>query len=313
MSANQLEEHGYLAGGPVALGDPRVSNPVLRVPDSIRLVGVAGSAAADRSGGKARVEWEYGPTHDQSNLAGILERFIRLDESRPERVGKFAKKWGPLDICEEHGLPRAHDQRCEISFINQPTLIAENLSDWLRTARAILATLSVAALLQEGQRGTEEQWDEIMAMYGATPKPVPPLWFPIAGESPEEVASAPGKRQEGQLFAVLRQWLSWSGMEIGLQENRDWPPELAAVFGYHHSVLGHIILEMTAAISQYPGIFACNNCGFPYTTKGNRPRVDKRHYCRVCRPEVELRWKRESARRRRKKPKTLIKGESKPK
>jgi hypothetical protein len=101
----------------------------------------------------------------------ILDEFVRLplvdDEHFPQAVLEFAGKYGTLGLCR-HGKPRWHPPSGCINISpaygwhGWPYL--EPIAWWRRYTRHMRALLMVAAQIQSGGQGRDEDWDAIIAV-----------------------------------------------------------------------------------------------------------------------------------------------------
>ena len=102
----QLQEEGLTRGesGVLTRELPLGS---LVIPQHVELVG---------SGEEALLTWattgrSSGPVHKR-DFSGVLDDFIRLGDAAPERILRFAKKYGVLELCEHlYPLSHAEDKR----------------------------------------------------------------------------------------------------------------------------------------------------------------------------------------------------------
>ena len=88
----------------------------------------------------------------------LLIEFLALSDVPDERVLEFARKWGVLEICKEHGWPTEHAIGCAVAWVHSarsrpkmpeaheaPT---ENFRQWARRFKCLVDT---AAALKSGR------------------------------------------------------------------------------------------------------------------------------------------------------------------
>jgi DNA-directed RNA polymerase subunit RPC12/RpoP len=75
--------------------------------------------------------------------------------------------------------------------------------------------------------------------------------------------------------------------------------------------MSRIVVEMLAAVSTYPGVYRCSECGETYFPPGGRkPKEGNDNYCPVCSEGRDVASKRNWARRNRAKDKGRRTGDS---
>ena len=215
-----------------------------------------------------------------------LDAFVRLAPAPGDRfadaVLTFAQRWGMLDICR-HGLPGAA-VRC--SALGVPWRSPwEPLGAWRVYSRQALGLLNIASRLQAGQSTTTADWE--MATMDA------------------RLIPARHRDPHGHLDDCLR---GFSGIYSGLNEPADmqWAAVAHAVnvwwrYGgvkpdsYHlpgetavrtwwsrQGLAGVLAIQLAAALRET--LFACSDCGLPFSLGENRrrPASGRRAYCDQC-------------------------------
>src|SRR6266487_2634569 len=88
----------------------------LRDPDGLQLERPIDARILDVPGmvslSDGLLEWRWIPGQKREQVRpGILEGFLKLADAADSSILAFAKKWGPLGICE-HELPSTHSADC---------------------------------------------------------------------------------------------------------------------------------------------------------------------------------------------------------
>jgi hypothetical protein len=201
---------------------------------------------------------------------GLLEDFVRLADAPPERIERYARRWGVLSICQ-HGLlshgPDAGpaDQTGlgnECRPLGWPAAPREPLEAWRHCARALQAILSLAARLGRGELGRPEDWQ---ALFPAEPT-VP--WWRRSVSSEKSFLALTFTTQFLDVAQVRPVWL-WSEKTPGIRLRSN-------------GLYGALIMQVLLAISRTEGLAVCSGCGFPYAPS-RQPRGDQRCYCGDCR------------------------------
>lgn len=325
------------AGGRAASGggwpelvveDPRRLGLARPIPRTIRL---------DTEAGEPMLR--YGSAYEGSapyrcapEKATALTEFATLadrpDSDFPNAVLEFARRWGPLELCE-HGIPRFHPSAGRHSDprpVQGKERGSEAVAPWRRFTRSAAATLSILSDLTEAMGvGTVEAWwnadwrrrpweaactdrSRINEQGGAFVS-LSPLPGTFEGEAwpprvPETIPDA-----AFWLTACVSNWVKVAGAALelrpleGLTNGR---PQWAASLSLG-SLPGQLAGELVALLVSGRGAFRCVSCGRPYTVpvdgrhRSPSLRVDRRghfrsHFCPTCGAAAAKRlWEREHA------------------
>jgi hypothetical protein len=261
---------GMLCTPDGTLERPVVAEP-LRVPEFMEIEGdrLIYSWYGDRD----RIEHGWAPPARK-----MLEDFLALADGPTPRILAFAHKWGPLYICERHGLPLSHALQTsggmclapEVEW--RPDWYWEPLAAWHRYAGLALGCLHVAAALRDGKPGDGEDWERINTGLGALlPVPVPQSrgWDPV-------------EWQQTLLPHIADYWLTQLA-HVGLRIV--WDPEVGGpaikLVGERSELFGALGLQLVFAMSGTGGFVTCSGCGTPYSPR-RQPPARRRHYCPEC-------------------------------
>jgi len=292
------------------VADPRHLGQHYPVPRTLFLSKL-GNLEVLRYGSADGAEPAYAPSED----AALIE-FARLwDEDAPRfpaAVLVFAKRWGPLQLCEAHLRPFAHTALCQ-PWQDQAVATAqwaEPIATWRRYSRSLHALLCLLADSQEYDRYPSSDGDLWMELAWVQPRssdwstaplsiaPGAPQWAddgrpaPV-GDVENWPLRAPRTRVEADqaLTEALKVWLNWTPLPLQPYcERRSvilrpgqrvaWGAALRAA-----GLAGRLTTELAGAIAAGPRIFRCSTCGQPYVIGERRPSdsPSRRHHCDRCR------------------------------
>ncbi|MHB8312385.1 MAG: hypothetical protein ACYDD0_03670 [Candidatus Dormibacteria bacterium] len=250
----------------------------------------------------ADLEGESWTTSLEKPTRGCLQAFCQLGTGADEAVLGFARKWGPLGLCE-HGRPRSHDgpglcpctlqaNRSELGLPSnwEPgeqgapdwhEVAYEPLEAWRRYARAARALLEVAAYLRPSghEIAAAEVWETIC--------PLPP---PQRYQEDEGWPLDRPFTHEGALQAIhdaLGRWLSWGAVRPVPVVNG----EKVEVTLRGWQLPGRLAVELATAVTASKGeSYVCDLCKVLYVPEKRRPKAGQRHYCPACRSKDPRGW-----------------------
>jgi hypothetical protein len=236
-----------------------------------------------------------------------LAEFVKLDGAAPDRVLAFARRWGPLGICE-HGEPSTHRLLCyPFGVILDAQSHAERafrgrawepVAAWHRYAMRARAVLLAAADLEEGNVVADRTVATLHAM--------------VEDAQTVDVSVAACRRDPNavrELISwVIYYWLRWGA--VGPTFECDYPQRIfkaglvlnpwhltpMLTYGF---LFGTLAMQLAATLTSPRGIFRCDECREPYTPEKRRPKAGQHHFCASCQDGGNLASKRFSARRRR--------------
>jgi hypothetical protein len=248
---------------------------------------------------------------------GLLEGFIRLADGSDEAVLRYARRWGPLWLCE-HGVPWQYDgKECIPPATDSSPWCEESLDKWREYAREARAVLRIARKLDSGQPGSEDDWDETwtggLFLYATPTSDRLTQWvggvefdeFDAALEEahveategastrrrttssdPDELTEAlmyespsdyPLPLQERVLARNLNEWLAWGGVT----PNLFWQDRKRSIRLAGNGLFGALAIQLLFDCCRTDGLAVCTACGTPYLPP-KRPRRDRNAYCSDC-------------------------------
>lgn len=241
------------------------------------------------------LEWKYSSTSPTKRPTGkgMLEGFVNLSRGSDKAICEYAQKWGVLEICKHHGLPRSHnsntwprvwsppphplfsddavcvplslrhvdDDSCESGW--------EALERWRYFSSQAKAVLNIAASLNQGHPGSAIDWEVLDLAYHDEWE-----WKEYRQTSKFSV-----KHGHSLLSFVVNDWLQLGGVRpqflwtVGSKPRIEWGGP---------TLFGHLAVQMALVVSQTNEMAFCSHCGIPYLAR-RQPNPNRRHYCETCR------------------------------
>ena len=189
-------------------------------------------------------------TGPQSPPHKLVMDFARLHASeRPAvAVAKFARRYGPLYLCE-HDLPNTHSplrllptesglSRCAVG---DPVI--ESVEAWLRWSRRIDAFIMLRTSLAHGKRGDPALWSEIAPL------------FPQFAQPPLSIATFDDPRYKKRLSEI--EVKNTGSITLGPIQLKLFPtPQSAFAFGIRQMLqLGDVLPVMRWVSTRAPEVF----------------------------------------------------------
>ena len=232
------------------------------------------------------LRWGSGPNPKYERvrlpLAKVLTDFTGLAQADDLRVLKFARRWGPLKLCE-HGVPHCHPpfywptasiapppgdfHQCYVqgTWEGCPW---EPVEAWRTWARRAQATLQAAAHLHQRTLPDTATWRIVCDTEGM---PTGPGWW-----------APPRRLRDGWalLDEMLGFWLKGADVRPMLERPKGKP---TITWGSSHAPLfGTIAVQLLLLVTQTAGLAQCSGCGNSYIPR-RKPRDQQRSYCADCR------------------------------
>ncbi len=200
-----------------------------------------------------------------------LERFVKIETALD--VHQFAFRFGPLWMCQRHGLKCKHS-----SPLYQQECVwfdRERIEDWLQTAKLMRSAMSAAARLRQGERPTREELS-VLDLHG------------LRSERPRRSRFVL-ELEAWPLVELINDQLQRLGVHIGLTDDL----RLGMDMGIG---VNPILWQQLAAVVAGGRVVAfCSNCGAPYVRHTRAPKRGFRNYCTDCSaPKVRKRMSRQA-------------------
>lgn len=230
----------------------------------------------------------------------LLDRFIALSGQVPGDVLSFAKSYGPLYLCDRHGIAAYHmpllmnqavlgpapigtDEPSKYDWCgprldsHKPRTLSEPIDAWFELANRASSLLSAANIVRLQGDAPPELWKQVDGFQGSFGKKYGARW---------RYLDDPSQR----LAANLQKWLVTADVHFRVEAEGK---SLTASLGpapLTSSSFALIAIQLLLAIIRSEGLASCSSCGMPYVSnrpplagKVVGPQVAKRNYCRHCR------------------------------
>jgi hypothetical protein len=245
----------------------------------------------------------------------FLDQFVRLaheEEDDEADVLRFARRWGLLDICFQHGLPSSHvpdrvwrwvtvvtgefgdDAADSYNPCRPPGLrrLREPVERWRHFAAEAQAILNIAANLHQGQRAPLPMWtplEERVGMPAAALLGEQSAESGYTGPTPEMLKKYAGQRvqwvrprrstvseQRQILNRVIQGWLENGDVRIVFR----WTKRGTSIEFGSHCLFGALALQLALVVARSQGLAICTNCGRAYPPT-RRPARGRNNYCEL--------------------------------
>jgi hypothetical protein len=239
----------------------------------------------------------------QVEVSGLLDHFIALADrfSLDHDILKFARRFGPLYLCERHGLASYHKPvlmnfsplgPAPIIGIDEPftydwcgpkmerrtpETFSEPFETWRALARRAESLLLVANAVRLRGNAPPELWEKADGFKERFGERYGSRWAYL--DNPWH-----------RLAANLDYWIIASDvcLRIGVEG-----PSLVASLGsnlFTFSSFALVAIQLLLAITRSEGLASCSGCGAPFIS-GRQPLagkavgrwIAKRNYCQTCR------------------------------
>ena len=219
--------------------------------------------------------------HVSPRKGKCLDAFIRLMDVRedrfPQAVLDFARRWGPLEICE-HRKPQNHrdlaDPPCQ-SFSTGRGQRTEPVEAWRRYSRQLRAILLVAANLHQDRPGDKADWADV--------ERGEPEGISIEDHyywGPGEIAG--NVIHERQTVALaLERWFRYGQVGLSPQwlTRRNAKEHWFEIQTAYWRLAGRLAVDLAAALRSPNGLYRCAGCGRPFTPKKRRRARNREKWC----------------------------------
>jgi len=265
---------------------------------------VPSSVAADSGGELLTFNWKDGG-HIRQPKSGMLERFIRLVDSRTvDPFVRYARSWGPLGLCSAHDLPYQHHPLPRVArlvgaggpqaaeYRVEPGLFvmcepavdwdrsdsgasrnSEPISAWRGYAHQAQAIVQLAAALHTDSGVGASEW-----------------WEALGHPNPSDVGQ--GRRR---LAGLVGRWLH----DADIAPQLNWPAHSGPMVTLGAmSLFGALAVQLLTAVAR-SGWALCSSCGAAYSPI-RAPRIGQRNYCPkpTCGTKARHRFAQQQKRRR---------------
>jgi hypothetical protein len=229
----------------------------------------------------------------ERELCGFLYQFVQVADASDADIERTAKEYGPLGLCERHGLPMCHrgqgalaptlQDTDDLGTVCPPIKVAqgylEAVEKWRDYAKLAAAILRLAAEVRRGEPGDADAWRVVAGIdHAPGPDELPlvklagafTLWQWAADLRPMVAAADTG----GQ----LRLWLVSADAAPLPDEYGQMKPSMGHRGGLFAVLTTHLML----ATAGGPGLSWCSACGTLFRPL-RTPTRGKRSFCNECR------------------------------
>ncbi len=233
----------------------------------------------------------------------LLDRFVALadHDSTDRDVLEFATHYGPLYLCEQHGLAAFHkpvlmnfsplgpaplfgiDEPFKYAWCGpkverkNPATLSEPIAKWRELARRAKALLLVANAVRLEGHAPQALWEEADGFTGDFGRRYGRGWAYL---------DEPWQR----LAANLDYWIAAADVCLRVRVGEE---SLVAILGSNQFTISSfslIAIQLLLAIARSEGLVSCAGCGAPFVSSrqplaGKRVGrwIAKRNYCQDCR------------------------------
>jgi hypothetical protein len=270
------------------LGRPMIAG-LIPVPTNLRLRGQRLVYSVERK--FKRVQTEQ-----------LLDQFIALSGGLrvPDDVLSFAECYGPLYLCDRHGIAAYHmpllmnqgalgpapistDEPFKYDWCGprldsrKPGNLSEPIEGWFKLANRASSLLSAANMVRLHGDAPPELWEQVDGYKGSFEQKSGARWRYL--DDPHE-----------RLAANLQKWLVTADVHFRVEAQGK---SLTASLGpspLTSSSFALIAIQLLLAIMRSEGLASCSSCAMPYVLN-RRPlsgrrigsQAAKRNYCQNCR------------------------------
>jgi hypothetical protein len=226
-----------------------------------------------------RIDWAWAdPRSEQDEPKPVRgnpwDAFLALGDlpidDFPRRALSFAKRWGVLMLCPEHGLPASHAATCAAIVYLPDWQGSESLLRWLIYVKWARSIMRAAASLHQGVALTSEHLEELR-LDGA--------FAPREDDIDGQRWALAWLVNRWLQVANVRPILTWGKFPLIGTGDRSAPPRVRLSHG--GSIFGVLAVQLaTSAAAREPRaeIETCHQCGEPVVRR-RRSRSNFRVFC----------------------------------
>lgn len=211
--------------------------------------------------------WQIGvgdPAGFEMPDLSALRRFVALENAGESSYLRYAKRFGPLWLCEHElpfGHPNGRQPRCYRRHVRHGQVF-ESLAAWQRYSRRAAAVLRIAYELDDSRCGSRQDW-AALAVSMTSGRRAPH----VVGQVEQERRSLERVVNEWLYACEVRPFLSLAGAD--------------QKFELRSTLLGSLGVQLLSSLLRTEGFTVCSACGQPYAPT-RRPRKGENHYCQDC-------------------------------
>ncbi len=263
----------------------------------------------------------------------LLEDLLRLVPAYPERVPRFVRKWGLIDVCD-HGdgwlLPALHAEEClqkvwrtywgnkqggwgnkQGGWGNKQGGWGNKQGGWgnkqggsqpaafyFALSASAAGVLALAAGLAESERMADEIPDALVSPKHRWLEPIFDVPYRAADEWRRHLREGefPSRARMNMwwlLQTTLNEWLTWARLRPQMFQDGQGLAFSLGAYGAFPA----LSVQLAAFVAGGKSIAQCSSCSSFYGPS-RKPQAGRRKYCPGCRGASHLASKRDSKRRR---------------
>jgi len=217
--------------------------------------------------------WDFGETIPDEPISvqpakGLLQDFIKLWNSSPQAILRFARKHGVL-LLDAEGQPTFHWKLQG----------REHLERWTSISRRACAVLNIAAAIKQGELGSAEDWDAIDPSIDAR--------FP---KTKNRFMAQGLSRARTLLQWELENWTALGRITLSIgwdNKHEAWRTEI----DFGGRMFAALALQLLLTVADADQLFNCDGCKRPYIRPRHhrRPKPGQANFCEQCGRQAALR------------------------
>lgn len=221
------------------------------------------------------------PDHGPRRITPTVEtftQFLKLAESDSDHVVlRYAKRWGVLNLCKDHGEPVTHQRYPCIPIVRPGVTAGEPTTEWRRLSRLAGAIMRISAKVYEGQAGDANDFEIVKN----------DRTFGWDGEGPYRTKF---ELHKSVVVGAVNYWLVLGNVRPTLRWNSPEPSLVLAGRLGEAGLFGALGVQLLENSGSYV-IVACTGCRRFFDASPNpneaegrkrRPKTGQGRYCREC-------------------------------
>lgn len=227
---------------------------------------------------------------------GVLGGFIRLTNATNKEVLEYARRWGVLGLCRDHGLPATHQMKTASADMitadpliylfnceqrNADGWIYEPLDRWKYFSEQVRTLITLALALHKGKLGEKEHWDIVLG----GPWGKPGYVRTMSSNTGEILHFEPSLVESKiRLSFVVNRWLAMTAVRPFFFWAEEYPDlELSPPFNLPkgHNLLSVLAVQAMLLINRSTDYSICAGCDKPFFLRRGQS-SNRRSFCREC-------------------------------
>lgn len=224
----------------------------------------------------------------------MLAEFVEIGfTGEVSKLLRFAKRYGLIGFCKQHGLPYGHNRQSFARLIHvgdcNPTPtplpgwdLCDPVAKWFEFAKWAQAILACSDRLHRGER---PELDDLKTAY--------PKWL---NQEPSDQTSVYMATSRGLVEGAINTWVHLAGLRPHFRWDRSGCSVIFST-GDYCSVFGALAVQLMLAAANQENFAICSGCGMAYFPK-RRPNRRRRKFCSNCGIRAAWRYSKQDLRSR---------------